>query len=281
MSNGTTQLKEAMERKNKPAKVIAVTSGKGGVGKTNISVNLATCLRACNKKILLLDADFSLGNLDILLNTSCRYNISHFFSGKKTIDQIIHTMPDGLDIICGASGIQELAHLTDFQRQRLLCELEKISDSNDILIIDTGAGICKNVIAFCMAADDVLLVTTPEAPAMTDAYALIKVLAANGYSGNINLVVNMAESLAEAKKTYNQIARVAMRFLNTHIYNAGFLLKDDRLVDSVKQRKPVVLAYPKSQVTNGIIRLAAKLNKASVSKIDGNGFFKKVAHWFF
>ncbi|MBL7107553.1 MAG: MinD/ParA family protein [Phycisphaerae bacterium] len=281
MTKGIVDFKEAVANQAKAAKVIAVTSGKGGVGKTNISVNLATCLKACGKKVLLFDADLSLGNLDILLNTTSRYNISHLLSGKKNLDQVIHTTENGIDIICGCSGMAEMADLTQFQRHRLINDLNSIANNNDVIIVDTGAGICKDVMAFCMFSDELLLVTTPEATAMTDAYAMIKVLAKNGYGGSINLVVNMAADIAEGKKTYQQIAGVAMRFLDTAVYSAGILLRDNSLIESVRQRKPVVLAYPKSKISQGFISLAAKVTKDTVSSNSQNGFFKKVVDWFF
>ncbi len=175
----------------------------------------------------------------------------------------------------------EMADWSQFQRHRLINDLNSIANNNDVIIVDTGAGICKDVMAFCMFSDELLLVTTPEATAMTDAYAMIKVLAKNGYGGSINLVVNMAADIAEGKKTYQQIAGVAMRFLDTAVYSAGILLRDNSLIESVRQRKPVVLAYPKSKISQGFISLAAKVTKDTVSSNSQNGFFKKVVDWFF
>jgi flagellar biosynthesis protein FlhG len=189
--------------------------------------------------------------------------------------------PAGIEVVCGASGLEGLADLTHFQRQRVIEELSRLGDKADAIIIDTAAGMNKSVIAFCMASDHALIVATPEPTAMTDAYAMIKTLAAHKYAGRISLIVNMAASVAEGKRVYQQIANVASRFLNTTVYEAGTLLRDDKLSDAVRQRKPVVLAYPKSPVSLCIIALAAKLAKCSAVKAGEGGFFKKVANWFF
>ena len=166
MSSHAVQLKEVVQSSQKPARVLAVTSGKGGVGKTNISANLGVCLAAAGRRVLLLDADMSLGNLDVILNVTSRYNISHVLSGDRPIEEIVHCGPCGLEIACGASGLEELADLSEFQRQRVLTEMSRLSTDNDIIIIDTSAGISRSVVGFCLAADDVLVVTTPEATAI-------------------------------------------------------------------------------------------------------------------
>ena len=281
MTNETLYLQQIMESHKRPASVLAITSGKGGVGKTNITANLGICMAASGKKVLLVDADFSLGNLDIVMNVNNRYNISHLIYDGKSVEEIIHTGPEGIDMICGASGLEELADINEFQRRRLLNELSKLQNDNDVIIIDTAAGISRSVIGFCLSANNVLVVTTPEATAMTDAYAMIKVLVGNRFTGHISLIVNMAQSIAEGKKTYQKIANVAGRFLNAHVYNAGILLKDEQVSCSVRSRKPVVLAYPKSQITSSLAALAAKLSNSESSRLGDEGFFKKVVNWFF
>ena len=281
MRNETLYLQQMMESHKRPASVLAITSGKGGVGKTNIAANLGICLAASGKKVVLVDGDFSLGNLDIVMNIKNKYNISHMINEGKSIEEIIHTGPEGVEMICGASGLEELADLNEFQRQRLLQELSKLQNENDLIIIDTAAGISKSVIGFCLSADHILVVTTPEATAMTDAYAMIKVLVGNKFTGHISLIVNMAPSISEGKKTYQKIANVAGRFLNAHVYNAGVLLQDERLNWAVRCRKPVVLAYPKSQITLSLGALAAKLNNSGSCQLDDEGFFRKVVNWFF
>lgn len=281
MGNEAIHLREMMRSCRRRAKVLAITSGKGGVGKTNIAANLAICLAASRKKVLLIDADLSLGNLDVIMDISSKYNISHMINGRKSIEEIIHIGPEGLEIICGVSGLEELADIGEFQRQRLLNELSRLSDNTDAIVIDSAAGISRQVIAFCLAADNVLVVTTPEAPAMTDAYAMIKVLVGNKFAGRISLVVNMAQTLTEGKKTYQQIANVVKRFLNTYVYDAGVLLRDESVVSAVRLRKPVVLAYPKAQITSSLVALAARLSNSPAAEVSDAGFFRKVVDWFF
>jgi flagellar biosynthesis protein FlhG len=263
------------------AHVLAIASGKGGVGKTHIAANLAICMAASGKKTLLLDGDMSLGNLDIILDLDSKYNISHLISGRKNIEEIINVGPHGLEVICGTSGLEQLANMTEFERQRLTQQLSGLQETSDIIIIDTAAGISKQVVSFCLAADHMLVVTTPEAAAMTDAYAMIKVLVGNGFSERISLIVNMAETIAEGRKTYQQIANVARRFLNTSICNGGILLKDDKMATAARMRKPVVLAFPRADITASIASLAAKLSKSQSMVSANDGFFEKVVNWFF
>ena len=157
-----------------------------------------------------------------------------------------------------------------------------IQHNSDITIIDTGAGISNSVIAFCLAADHVLVITTPEPSAMTDAYAMIKVLTLNHYSGCISLLVNMAQSLSQGKKIFQQISKVAYRFLNTKIYEAGILLTDYRLQNAVRMRKPVVLAYPTADITKTFNALASRLNNYTQPiATETDSFFKKVVNLFF
>jgi flagellar biosynthesis protein FlhG len=281
MANEATYLRQMMENYKGPAKVLAITSGKGGVGKTNISANLAICLAASGKKVLLIDADLSLGNLDIVMGVHSKYNISHLLNGQRSIEEIIYTGPEGLGIICGASGLEDLANIDEFRRHRLLRELSRLQNDFDVIVIDTAAGISKLVIGFCLAADHVLLVTTPEATAMTDAYAMIKVLIINRFARRISLIVNMASTVVEGKRTYRQIANVAKQFLNTHIYDAGVLLRDERLGCAVRMRKPVVLSYPKTRIASSLVALAAKLGAGLAATPNEEGFFRKVVDLFF
>jgi len=276
----TKHLEDMMSQTSGKADVLTVTRGKGGVGKTNISANLAICLAASGKKVVLLDADLGLGNLDLVMNINTRSNLSHVVAGQKTLDEIIHIGPAGVEVICGGSGIEELANLNQFQRTRLLEQLDKLQDNADIIIIDTGAGISSQVLCFCQAADHVLVITTPEPSAMTDAYAMIKVLASKRFDGRISLVVNMANTVAEGKRTYRQIADVAMRFLNMPIYEAGVICRTDKLTAAVRKRIPVVLAHPRARITSSLAAMAARLSRSSGVK-DKEGFFRRVVNLFF
>ncbi len=280
MENGTLGLQRMMENCRRQAKVLAITSGKGGVGKSNIAANLAICLALSQKRTVLFDADLSLGNIDIIMDIRNKYNISHLIEGRRSLEQIIHIGPAGVRIICGASGIEKLADINEFQRQRLLRELSKLQENEDVIIIDTAGGISKSVVGFCLASDHVLVVTTPEATAMTDAYAMIKVLVRNDFEGRISLVVNMADTVAEGRRTCQQIASVAMRFLDVDVYDAGVILRDEQVISAVRQRQPVVLAYPKAKATLSLAALAAKMGNGLAAQPYNEGFFMKVVNWF-
>ena len=272
---------EYQDSQNSGAVVLAITSGKGGVGKTNIAANLSVCMAAENQRVILMDADLGLGNLDVLMNIQSRYNLSHVVSGNRTLEEITQVGPNGVEVLCGGSGIETLANLGQFQRQRLLEEMQGLENRSDVILIDTGAGIHSTVISFCLAADHTLVVTTPEPTAITDAYAMIKVLAAKNYTGRISLLVNMAQSLMEGKKVYRQIADVASRFLNVGVYEAGVFCRDENLVQAVRRRELVVQAFPKANISRAFRVISNRLTKNVKIRADGEGFFRKVANWFF
>ncbi len=268
----------AVEKK-KSATVIAVASGKGGVGKTNISANLAICLAAMGKKVAVFDADIGLANLDVIMGVTVKYNLSHFLKGRKSIDEICTSTSSGVDVICGVAGAGGIAEMDEFKKQRLMCELESLAENYDVIIVDTAAGIGKTVMAFCQAADHALLVTTPEPTAITDVYVLIKAMTLKGYENKISLLVNMADSINEGRKVYRQVAAAAEQFLNVRISNAGILVRDSHVTEAVKKRVPLVLAFPKCGATQSLLTMAARLSRTPVAQ--SKGFFRKVVNWFF
>jgi flagellar biosynthesis protein FlhG len=279
MENQALNLQQLSGGNRPSATVLAITSGKGGVGKTNIAANVAICLANQNKRVLLLDADLSLGNLDLVMDIRSKYNISHVISGHKRMDEIVQPGPKGLRVICGASGLDRLADISESEQNRLLEHLSRLQQETDTILIDTAAGISSSVIGFCLAADHVLVVTTPEAAAMADAYGVIKVLVRKRYGRPISLVVNMARSAAEGKQIYQRMAGVTQRFLQTNLYYAGTLLKDERLCTAVRARKPVVLAYPKSQISSAFATLATRVGGARPGDPLDEGFFRRVLRW--
>ena len=275
------KLRLLVRNTQKTARVLAVTSGKGGVGKTNIAANLAICLAASGKKVILVDADLGLANLDIIFNVRARYSLAHVISGRRHIDQIIQEVPGGVRLICGASGLTDLAELNEFQRQRLVQELAALERQADFIIIDTGAGISADVLGFCQAADRCLVVTTPEPTSITDAYAMIKQLS-RGHTGvKLSVLVNMADSRIEAKKVYQRVTSTAKKFLNTTVSDAGYILRDEHLCQAVSQCEPVVLAFPRSQVSYCFLALAGKMSRGTEKNTQENRFFRKVVNWFF
>ncbi len=270
-----------MRRREGNAQVIAIASGKGGTGKTNVAANLAICLMASRKDVLLIDADLGLANLDVVMNVKVRHTLAQVIDGKKNIDEIIQRGPAGLKMICGASGLARIADLTDFERQRIVQQFSELENKADIIIIDTGAGISQNVLGFCESAQRTVVVVTPEPTSITDAYALIKRLSQEHSGTKISLLVNMAESRADAKKVYQRLAGVAGRFLSTTVYDAGYILRDEHVRQAVSQRQPVTLAYPRCQASYCFMALAGKLSRPTAVAADDEGFFKKVVNWFF
>ena len=281
MANQAVHLYQSQRLCDHRATVLTIASGKGGVGKTNITTNLAIKLARSGKKVLLLDADMSLGNVDLVMDVKSRYNITHLLSGKKTAEQIVRTGPEGVRVICGGSGIEKLAEINEFQRHHILQKLHSLQEQNDVILIDSAAGISHSVVGFCLCADQTLVVTTPEPTAITDAYGMIKVLVKNNYQGKIILVVNMADNDQQARVTYQRISNVVRRFLNAEIYYAGAVLRDPKLLSAVRKRVPTVLAYPKSRFSRSISTMAAKLSDDMPAVPYRESFFKKIADWLF
>ena len=280
MTDQAQKLRLMVRNARRSARVLAVTSGKGGVGKSNVAANLAICLSAAGKKIVLIDADLGLANLDVLMHLSARSNLAHVIAGKKRIQDVIQTGPAQINVICGASGISRMADLNEFQRQRLIQEMTYLEQLADVIIVDTCAGISPNVLSFCNAADHNLVVTTTEPTSITDAYAMIKTLHRARTDAKISLLINMADNRDQAKKLYQRIAAVTRKFLAAPLYDAGYVLRDEHLIQAVHQRQPVVLAYPRCQATACFVALTQKLARARKDLDQNSGFFRKVINWF-
>ena len=252
---------EAPSREKWP-RVIAVSSGKGGVGKTNVVANLAFALTRLGEKVLVWDADLSLANLDILLGLTPRYTIEHFLNRKKGLREILVEGPGGMTILPASSGVQELADLNENQKLFLLTELESLSENINILLIDTGAGISSNVLYFNMAAEEVIVVVTPEPTSITDAYALMKVLSSKHQKRHFSVLVNSAQTGPEAKEVFRKISRVADRFLgDVSLDYAGFIPFDEKLPVAVKQQRPVMEVFPQASSSRSFMEVARALRE--------------------
>ena len=276
------------------ASVIAVTSGKGGVGKSNVAVNLAIKLASAGKQVVLLDADLGLANADVLCNVDLPCNLSHVIARRKELHEVMVKVPGGFSMIGGASGLARMADLTDADRGRIVRALAELEERADIILIDTGAGISPNVLSFTRAADHVLVVTTPEPTAITDAYAVVKVLhrdaaatqmgaLADPVERRVSLLVNQARSPAEARVVHDRIAKVARQFLGVSVYDAGHVLADPAVQTAVRARTPFVLADPKSPASVCITQLAMRLEQGVVAAGAGagaDGFFNRMSRWF-
>jgi flagellar biosynthesis protein FlhG len=276
-----TTLRSLVQERRR-ASVIAITSGKGGVGKSNVAVNLAIKLSAAGKRVVLLDADLGLANADVLCNIDLPCNLSHVIARKKELADVMVKAPGGFRLIGGASGLARMADLTDFDRQRIVDALAELEETTDIILIDTGAGISPNVLSFTRAADHVLVVTTPEPTAITDAYAVIKVISRDGTDRQISLLVNQVRSPGEARVVHERIAKVARQFLNINVLDAGHIVSDEQVSLSVRRRTPFVLGSPKSPAAACVGQLAMRLEKgiSAANNVDAGGFFNRMSRWF-
>ena len=253
-------------------KVIAITSGKGGVGKTNVVGNLAIACQRMGKRVLIFDADLGLANIDIIFGLNPKHNIEEVIKGEKELSQIIVQGPEDVAILPASSGVQELAHLTEGQKINLLNEFDILSNMFDIMLIDTGAGISSNVTYFNMAAEERIIVVTPEPTSITDAYALIKVMFYQHGTKNFFLLLNMVRDESEAKSVYQNLSRVVARFMGgISIDYAGFIPWDSLLQEAVSRREPVVCCYPEGSSSNSFKELANYLLRQTDRRpIDGN-----------
>ncbi len=255
--------------------VIAVTSGKGGVGKTNVVANLGYALTRLNKRVLVLDADIGLANIDVLLGLSPRYNLQHVLSGEKSISEIIIPGPGGMKILPASSGIQELSDLSKDQKLCLLSALNSLHDETDVMLIDTSAGISANVMYFNLAAQEIMIVVSPEPTSITDAYAMMKVLSIKYSANHFRLLVNSVNSAEEAKEVFNNLSLVGQKFLNLSIDYWGYIEKDEHMVKAVRQQKALIELYPHSPASKCFSALAKKVceNRPTTSSRGNIRFF--------
>lgn len=240
-------------------KVLSFTSGKGGVGKTHIVVNLAYALQRLGARVMLLDADLGLANVDVLLGLTPRFTIQHVLAGHKTLNEVLVPGPGGMLILPASSGVQELADLNESQRLQLLTALETLDCDIDFLLIDTGAGISANVMYFNVAAQDIVVVVTPEPTSITDAYALMKVLCTKHAEKHFKVLMNNVRHAAEGKESFRRLSVVAEKFLNISLDYLGFIPHDTAFSQAVCQQKALLDLYPGSSAAHGFRTLAQRL----------------------
>ncbi len=270
------RLRSLMSLQEGRARVIAVTSGKGGVGKTNIAVNLAIAMSKLGKKVVLIDVDIGLSNADVFLDVKPRYHLGHILSGEiPPLDALVPTR-SGVYLLPGSSGGVTFSDLTQNERNFLIECFKKFEQYADFIIIDTGAGITSNVVQFASSADEVLVVTTPEPTSMSDAYAMVKTVSRQKGCGPIRIVVNMAADRTEAGKVAERVRLVSQRFLGLEVENLGHVLADDRVKIAVRRRRPFLLESPKGPASLGIRQIADRLLGDSRPKLE-SGFFKRFA----
>ncbi|MEN6389706.1 MAG: MinD/ParA family protein [Syntrophomonas sp.] len=253
------QIEEELRYEMRKTRVLVITSGKGGVGKSTLALNLALNLCARGKKVVLMDADLGLANLDIMLGLVPQYNLHHLILGKKSLKDITITGPYGLTIIPGGSGINELANLDNEELKRIITELGKLDGQYDYMIIDTGAGISKNVITFVLAANEVLVITTPEPTAITDAYGIVKSIARKSGTINLYLVVNRVASNSEGIMVAEKFKLVCQKFLELSITPLGHIVDEPLVGEGIRRQQPFITLFPKTAASTNINIIAERL----------------------
>ena len=252
-------------------RVISVTSGKGGVGKSNVVANLAMALAEQGKKVLIVDADLGVGNLDVLLGLSPQYNLNHVLSGEKGLAEIIVEVNSSIKLIPAGSGVQEYTSLGQHEKLKLLDELDMLEEEFDIMIIDTEAGISENVTYFTVAAQEIVVVVSPEPTSITDVYALIKLLATRYSEHHFKVLVNMARDSEDALEVFRKLANVAGRFLDISLDYLGCVVRDERLIDAVKKQKAVYELFPDCEASTCFSTLARRvIENSRQTKLKGN-----------
>lgn len=275
-------LRRLARRRATPVRVIAVTSGKGGVGKTSISVNLAIALAALGREVMLLDADLGLANVDVLLGLSPRYNLAHMLAGQCSLEEIVLSGPGGIRIVPAASGIKQMACLGVQELAGLIHAFSSLSDSLDVLIVDTAAGLSESVVSFTRAAQEIIVVVCDEPASITDAYALVKVLSRDYGLTRFRILANMARDEAHGQDLYRRLQRVADRFLDVTLSYLGTVPNDEYLKRAVQHQRAVIEAYPASRASQAFKKLASCADKWPVAEAPAGHlqfFFERLVDW--
>lgn len=246
-------------RKRGLSRIIVVASGKGGVGKSNIVVNLAIVFGQLGRKIIILDTDIGMANVDILLNLKPGYTLVDVIKGKKELSEVILRGPFNVEIVPGGSGFSEMVNLDNHQREQLISRLSYLEEKGDILLIDCAAGLSRDILSFIAAADELVVVTTPEPTALTDVYSIIKIVNNCGLKSRVNLVVNMAYGIKEAENVYWRLDNVCRNYLDINLYFLGVIEYDLHVRKAVLDCSPYVLKYPYSRVAQCTRDIAQRL----------------------
>ena len=262
----------------KASRIISVSSGKGGVGKTNIAINLALAYAKLGKKAIVLDADLGLANVNVVLGVIPRYNLYHLIRKQKKMRDILLDTPYGIQIVAGASGFSKIANLSEEERKGFIEELQELS-SADVIIIDTSAGVSNNVLTFVAAWDEVIIVTTPEPTAITDAYGIVKIIATeiDNIDLGLKLVVNRVKSVIEGRKVAERVINIAGQFLNIKMDYLGFVYEDVLVQNAVIKQRPFLALDPKGKASICIDHIVRRLENMDFKEGSGiSQFLKKL-----
>lgn len=264
MNDQARVLKRLASRQSQSPKsnlrVIAVTSGKGGVGKTNFTVNLSLALVDFGYRVIIMDGDLGLANVDVACGITPRYTLEHMINGEKTLEEILIQGPKGIGILPGGSGVQDLANIERSRLEKVLKNLGRLESLADILIIDTGAGLGQTVMNFLKAADDIILITTPEPTALTDAYGLLKALRTDESEVLVNVVVNRVHREADARATFERLERAVKKFLNGSLNLLGWVYEDPMVGKAIMRQEPIGVSYPDCSAYQCILWIAGAIS---------------------
>lgn len=269
----------------KRARVITVTSGKGGVGKTNISVNMAIAMSQLGLRVVILDVDFGLANIDVLFGIVPKYSLVDLIRDERSIFEVLADGPNNIKFLSGGSGVEELVRLDRNQLRKFVSSISLLDKLYDVILIDTGAGLNQNVMSFILAADEVVLVTTPEPTAMTDAYALVKMVAKRDKRKQIRLLVNKADSAREAEDVLSKLSAVSEKFLSLKLEKLGYILYDDAVTKAVRQQKPFLLGNARCVASKQLVKITELLVSSNPEKemdepAGAKGFIQKLLSIF-
>lgn len=255
-------LREMVSQKEGPKralKIVTIASGKGGVGKSSLCVNMAIALSTLGYRVLVVDADFGLANVDVMLGVTAKYNLGHFLRGERTIGEIIQEGYHGVRFISGGSGVFELLQMDEGQLRQIMADLIGLRDPADVILFDAGAGINENVLQLIETSTDTVIVTTPEPTAILDAYALIKTLVKEERQGNISLIMNKCENRKEAQMVTEGFVQVIRRHLSVEVQILGHVLYDHEVVSSIKSQTPVMISRPGGPTARDIVGITRAL----------------------
>lgn len=279
MADQAEALREMMQSSphaKSKTRIITVASGKGGVGKTNLSTNLAIAYGKLGKKVILMDADLGLANVNVVMGIIPKFNLYHLIRKQKTMREILMDTGYGIQIVAGASGFSKIANLSDEERDTFIKELTALSFA-DIIIIDTSAGVSKNVLSFVAAADEAIIITTPEPTAITDVYGIIKIIATeiDSVGLGLKLIVNRVKSVTEGKKVAERIINISNQFLNLKVDYLGYVYDDPAVQQAVLKQKPFTVMDPKGKATACVHQIVSRLEKIEYREGGGLGKFLK------
>ncbi len=267
------------KKSEKKARLIAVTSGKGGVGKTSITINIAIQLVKCGYKVVIIDGDLGLANVEVMLGIVPKYSMYDIINSGLGLTDAMTDGPMGIKFLSGGTGIMEMAYLSRQNLDRLLSILSPLDSYADFILVDTGAGISRNVIEFVLAAREVIIVTNSEPTSITDSYAILKIISLNNKDCEVKLITNFADSPEEAEDTFKLINVAANKFINTEIKNLGFLKRDPSVSRAIKLQVPFSIGFPKSDATRNVERIAQRIadNMDYKQKSEGlRGFISRL-----